>query len=310
RPAAPRAATQLVRRRDRAPVGARVPRSPAPAEPAARCCRPRLAVPGRLGSMSTHLRTCPLCEATCGIVVETDADAITSVRGDPEDPFSRGYICPKAYGVKALHDDPDRIRAPLVRDGGELREASWETALAAAIDKLTAVRAEHGPDAIAVYLGNPTVHSLDLMTYAPVLVRALGTKQRYSASSADQLPKMVSCALMFGGGLTIPVPDIDRTSRMMILGGNPRASNGSMMTAPDMPGRLDALLARGGKLVVVDPRRSETAAKASEHHFIRPGGDALLLLAMVHVLFAERLVALGPAAAHVIGTDEVERIAV
>jgi len=259
--------------------------------------------------MATHYQTCPLCEATCGIVVETEGRTIRSVRGDPDDPFSRGYICPKAWGNKALADDPDRLRAPQVRQGGELREASWDQAQAAAIDQLTAVRAAHGPDAIAIYIGNPAAHSLDLMLYGPVLIRALGTKQRYSASSADQLPKMVGAALMFGGGLTVPVPDLDRTDRLLILGGNPRASNGSLMTAPDVPGRLDAILARGGKVVVVDPRRSETAAEASEHVFIRPGTDALLLLAMVHVLFAEDRVRLGAADGHVRGLDEVRAIA-
>src|SRR5205807_908780 len=142
---------------------------------------------------------------------------------DPDDPFSRGYICPKAWGVKALADDPDRLRAPLVRAGGELRPASWDDALRIAIDRLLEVRAKHGADAIAIYIGNPAAHSLDLMLYGPVLIRALGTRQRYSASSADQLPKMVTSALMFGGGLTIPIPDLDRTARLLVLGGNPRA---------------------------------------------------------------------------------------
>ncbi len=259
--------------------------------------------------MATHPRTCPLCEATCGILVETDGSAVRGVRGDPDDPFSRGYICPKAWGVKALHDDPDRLRAPLVRVGGELREASWDEAFQVAIDRLAAVRAQHGADAIAIYIGNPAAHSLDLMVYGPVLIRALGTKQRYSASSADQLPKMVTAALMFGGGLTIPIPDLDRTDHLLILGGNPRASNGSLMTAPDVPGRLDAIIARGGKVIVIDPRRSETAAHASEHHFIRPGTDALFLLALVHTLFDEGLVRLGAAADHVKGLDEVRAIA-
>jgi anaerobic selenocysteine-containing dehydrogenase len=259
--------------------------------------------------MATHHQTCPLCEATCGVVVETEGRAIQSVRGDPDDPFSRGYICPKAWGIKALADDPDRLRTPLVRQGGALREASWDDAMNAAVERLAAVRAAHGPDAVAIYIGNPAAHSLDLMLYGPVLIRALGTKQRYSASSADQLPKMVTAALMFGGGLTIPVPDLDRTDRLLILGGNPRASNGSLMTAPDAPGRLDAIVRRGGKVVVIDPRRSETAAKASEHCFIRPGTDALFLLAMVHVLFAEDRVRLGAAGGHVRGLDEVQAIA-
>jgi anaerobic selenocysteine-containing dehydrogenase len=211
--------------------------------------------------------------------------------------------------VKGLHDDPARLRAPLVRKDGELVPASWDEAFARALELLAAARAAHGPDGTAIYLGNPAAHSLDLMLYGTVLVRALGTKQRYSASSADQLPKMVSSALMFGGGLTVPVPDLDRTDHLLILGANPRASNGSLMTAPDAPGRLDAIVARGGKVIVIDPRRTETAAKASEHHFIRPGADALFLLALVHTLFDEGLVRLGALAPHVKGVDEVRALA-
>ncbi len=257
-----------------------------------------------------RFRTCHLCEATCGLALEVDDEArrVTSVRGDVDDPLSRGYLCPKAHALIALHDDPDRLRGPLVRRGGALVPATWPEAFAVAIDGLAAIKARHGADAIAVYLGNPSVHSLDAMLYGPVLVRALGTKQRYSASSADQLPKMVSAALMFGGGLLVPVPDLDRTDRLLILGANPLASNGSLMTAPDMRGRLDAIRARGGKVIVVDPRRTETAARADEHHAIRPGGDAALLLAMAHVLFADGLVRLGAAAGHVRGEDELRAI--
>ncbi|HTJ42575.1 MAG TPA: molybdopterin oxidoreductase family protein [Kofleriaceae bacterium] len=254
--------------------------------------------------MTIEPRTCPLCEATCGILVERRGREIVSVKGDPDDPFSRGYICPKAWGVKALSEDPDRLRAPMVREHGELVETTWDIAFARAIELLSRDKAR-----TAIYLGNPTAHSLDLMLYGPVLIRALGTKQRYSASSADQLPKMVSAASMFGGGLTVPVPDLDRTDHLLILGGNPRASNGSLMTAPDVGGRLDAIVARGGKVIVIDPRRSETAAQASEHHFIRPGADAPFLLAMIHVLFDEGLVALGRLEAHVKALDTVEAIA-
>jgi len=236
-------------------------------------------------------RTCPLCEATCGVTIALDDDTPRAVRGDAADPFSRGYLCPKAAALPALHADPDRLRTPLVRGAdGELRPASWAEAFAVAIDRLAAIKRAHGADAIALYLGNPSAHSLDLMTFGPVLTRALGTRQRYSASSADQLPKMVSAALMFGGGLAIPVPDLDRPDRLLILGANPVVSNGSLMTAPDVKARLKAIRARGGRVIVIDPRRTETAALADEHHAIRPGGDAALLLAMAHVLFAEGLV--------------------
>ena len=258
--------------------------------------------------MSTLYRTCPLCEATCGIEIEVEGGTVQGIRGDEADPFSRGYICPKAFGLKALHEDPDRLRRPRVRDGGALREASWDEAFATAIARIDDVRRRHGKDAVAIYLGNPSAHSLDAMLYIPALIRALGSKQRYSASSADQLPAMVMAATMFGGGLTIPVPDLDRTQRLMILGGNPAVSNGSLMTAPDVRGRLARILERGGAVVVIDPRRSETAEKATEHHFIRPGGDALLLLAMCQVFFAEGLVDLGRAAGHVRNLEQVRAV--
>ncbi|MEZ4398634.1 MAG: molybdopterin-dependent oxidoreductase [Kofleriaceae bacterium] len=257
-----------------------------------------------------HYRTCPLCEATCGLAIDVDAaGAVVDVRGDGADAFSRGYLGPKASALRGLHHDPDWLRTPRVRVGGRLVEASWDAALGVAIERLAAIKAAHGADAVAVYLGNPAAHSLDLMTYGTALVRALGTRQRYSASSADQLPKMVAAALMFGGGLTIPVPDLDRTDRLLILGANPAVSNGSLMTAPDVKARLKAIRARGGAVVVIDPRRTETAALADEHVAIRPGGDAALLLAMVHVLFAEGRVRLGAAAGHVRGLAEVEAIA-
>ena len=259
--------------------------------------------------MATLYRTCPLCEATCGIAIEVEDGEVRGIRGDADDPFSRGYLCPKAYGLKALHEDPDRLRRPRVRTDGVLREASWDEALSTAIARIADVRARHGKDSVAIYLGNPSAHSLDALLYLPALIRALGTRQRYSASSADQLPAMVMAATMFGGGLTIPIPDLDRTSRLMILGGNPAVSNGSLMTAPDVRGRLEAIRRRGGRVVVIDPRRSETAARASEHQFIRPGGDAFLLLAICQVLFAEERVTLGRAADHVRGLDEVRAIA-
>jgi anaerobic selenocysteine-containing dehydrogenase len=264
---------------------------------------------GTLADMTTQYRTCPLCEATCGLAIEVEGERVLGVRGDEEDPFSKGYLCPKAYGLKALHEDPDRLRAPLVRKQGELVEASWDEAFATAIEKLDAVRKQHGDDAVAIYLGNPSAHSLDAMLYGPVLIRALRTKQRYSASTADQMPAQVVAAALYGGGLSIPIPDLDRTDRLMILGGNPLVSNGSLMTAPDVKGRIDGIRKRGGKVIVIDPRRTETAARADEHHAIRPGGDAALLLAMVQVLFDEGLVRLGAAEPHVRNLDAIRAIA-
>ena len=242
----------------------------------------------------TAFRTCPFCEATCGLEVTVRDGAVVKVRGDAEDVFSRGFLCPKGVALKDLHDDPDRLRAPLVRDAaGDLRPASWEEAWAVVAERLPAVMDAHGRDAVAVYIGNPAAHGLAALLYGRVLVKALGTRNVYSASTVDQRPKEISSALMFGAPLSVPVPDVDRTSHLLMLGANPLASNGSLMTAPDMRGRLAALRARGGKLVVVDPRRSRTAEAADEHHPIRPGTDAHLLFALAHVLFDEQLTAPG-----------------
>jgi anaerobic selenocysteine-containing dehydrogenase len=239
-------------------------------------------------------RACPLCEATCGIAVEVDraAGRVLTVRGDPEDPFSRGYICPKAYGLKGLQEDPDRLRRPLRRNGSEWHEIGWEEAFDLVASRLREVRDSHGAEALSAYVGNPNAHDLGSAIYLPALLRGLGTRKRFSASSVDQLPKMMSSCAMYGAPLAIPIPDVDRTDHMLILGANPLASNGSLMTAPDLPGRLKKLRERGGRLVVVDPRRSETARIADEHLFIRPGSDAFLLFSMVHTLFAEDLMRL------------------
>jgi anaerobic selenocysteine-containing dehydrogenase len=255
---------------------------------------------------NTVYRVCTLCEATCGIAVETEGERIVAIRGDEEDPFSRGYICPKAYGLKGLHEDPDRLRRPIrKRADGSWEEIDWDEAFEYAGRGLLGVRERCGEDSLATYYGNPSVHSLHSSVYLPVLSRALGSKQRFSASTVDQIPKQVSAGLMFGEGLTIPIPDLDRTDYILILGANPLASNGSLMTAPDVKGRLRAIRRRGGKVVVLDPRRSETARVADEHLFIRPGSDAFLLCAMIHVMFADGLVDLGRARDHVTGVDDV-----
>jgi anaerobic selenocysteine-containing dehydrogenase len=258
---------------------------------------------------ATAYATCPLCEATCGLAIETDGEVVGRVRGDRDDVFSRGFICPKGGSIRALHEDPDRLRAPLVRRDGRLEEASWDEAFAEIDRRLPPLLERHGRDAVAVYLGNPTVHSLALTLYSRVLLKALGTRNIYSASTVDQMPKQVAAGLMFGAMLTIPVPDVDRTSHLLILGANPLASNGSLMTAPDIRGRIRAIRERGGKVVVVDPRRSRTAEHADEHHFIRPGTDALLLFAMVATLFEEGLADPGGLDGFVTGIAEVERLA-
>jgi len=250
--------------------------------------------------MRSVFRICTVCEATCGIEVVVDDDnRVESIRGDKDDPFSRGYICPKAYGLKSLEEDPDRLTQPMKRTDSGFEPISWDEAFELAIKGINDARAKHGNNGVGAYAGNPSAHSLHAMLYSPVLLRALGSRQMYSASSADQLPKMISSGLMFGGGLTVPVPDVDRTDYLIILGGNPVVSNGSLMTAPDIKDRLKAIEARGGKVVVVDPRRTETADIASEHQFVRPGTDALFLLAMCNVMISEELVDLGGAADHV-----------
>ncbi|HEY0640068.1 MAG TPA: molybdopterin-dependent oxidoreductase [Pseudonocardiaceae bacterium] len=262
-----------------------------------------------MAEVSVHHRTCPFCEATCGLEVTTRGREVLSVRGDADDVLSHGYICPKATGIKHLAEDPDVLRTPLVRRDGELRPATWEEAFAEIDRGLGAVIREHGRDAVAVYLGNPNVHNLSGQLYNTVLLRALNSRNVYSASTVDQMPKQVSAGLMFGAMLSVPVPDADRCDHLLVLGANPLVSNGSLLTAPDLRGRLRALRERGGRLVVVDPVRTRTAEAADEHHFVRPGTDAVLLLAMAHVLFAEGLVDLGTLAPHVNGVDEVRAVA-
>src|SRR5215216_852692 len=238
----------------------------------------------------TALRTCPFCEATCGLAVTVRGDDVVKVRGDADDVFSRGFLCPKGVALKDLHEDPDRPRTPLLRgDDGELRPASWDEALAFVGERLGPLIEAHVRDAVAVYVGNPAAHGLAPLLYGRVLLKALGTRSVYSASTVDQRPKEIANGLMYGAALSVAIPDVDRTQHLLMLGANPLASNGSLMTAPDMRGRLKALRARGGKLVVVDPRRSPTAEAADEHHAIVPGTDAHLLFALVHVLFDEGL---------------------
>jgi anaerobic selenocysteine-containing dehydrogenase len=254
-------------------------------------------------------RTCPLCEATCGLALEIEGERVVRVRGDEADPFSRGFVCPKGVALGELHADPDRLRAPWLRHGEDWRAVSWPEAFAEAERGLRGVIARHGRDAVAVYLGNPNVHNLAGSLYVRPLLRALGTRQVYSASTVDQMPKHVSSGLLFGDPNAIPVPDLDRTGYVLMLGANPFESNGSLCTAPDFPGRLRALRARGGRLVVVDPRRTRTAREADWHLPIRPGADAHLLLALVHVLFAEQRVRPGRLAPMLDGLAELAGLA-
>ncbi|TQJ87027.1 molybdopterin oxidoreductase family protein [Streptomyces sp. SLBN-31] len=253
----------------------------------------------------TALRICPLCEATCGLTLTIEGTRVTGARGDRDDVFSRGFICPKGASFGAVDGDPDRLRAPLVRRDGELREATWEEAFDAVAAGIRAVVDRHGPHAVGVVLGNPNVHTVAGGLYPPVLLAGLGTRSIFTASTVDQMPKHVSSGLLFGDANAIPVPDLDRTDHLLLIGANPLESNGSLCTAPDFPGKLKALKARGGTLVVIDPRRTRTAKLADRHIPIRPGTDALLLAAMAYVLFDEDLVDLGELVPHVEGVDEL-----
>lgn len=241
-----------------------------------------------------HHRACHLCEAICGLNIEVSHEddgraLISSIKGDPQDPFSRGHVCPKAVALQDIQNDPDRLRQPHKRVGEHWQAIGWDEAFALAADKLWAVQQAHGRNAVAVYQGNPSVHNYGLMTHSNYFLGLLKTRNRFSATSVDQLPQHLVSHLMYGHGLLLPIPDIDHTDFMLILGGNPLASNGSIMTVPDVEKRLKALRGRGGRLVVVDPRRSETAAMADTHLFIRPGGDAALLCGLLNTLFEEGL---------------------
>ncbi|MEU9650196.1 molybdopterin oxidoreductase family protein [Streptomyces sp. NPDC048110] len=253
----------------------------------------------------TALRICPLCEATCGLALTVDGTTVTAARGDRDDVFSRGFICPKGASFGAVDSDPDRLRTPLVRRDGVLREATWEEAFDAVAAGVRPVVERYGPHSVGVVLGNPNVHTMAGALYPNVLLGALGTRSLFTASTLDQMPKHVSSGLLFGDANAIPVPDLDRTDHLLLIGANPLESNGSLCTAPDFPGRLKALRARGGTLTVVDPRRTRTAKLADRHVAIRPGTDALLLAAMAHVLYEEDLVDLGALAPHVTGVGEV-----
>lgn len=243
--------------------------------------------------MTSHNRTtlgvCNLCEAICGLELTIEGDRVTGIRGNDADPLSRGHICPKGVALADIHADPDRLRKPVKKVDGEWVETTWDDALDLVADNVAKAVNTHGKDALGIYLGNPNAHSLGAATHGVRLVKAFRTRNRFSASSVDQIPHQLVASLMFGHQLMIPITDIDRTSYFLVFGANPMASNGSLMTVPDFPNRLRELKRRGGRMVVLDPRRTETAKVADEHFFVRPGTDAVVLLAMIHVLFADGL---------------------
>ena len=255
---------------------------------------------------TTALRICPLCEATCGLVLTIEDSRVRAARGDRDDVFSQGFVCPKGASLAELDNDPDRLRAPLVRRDGQWAEVGWDEALAVAA---TGLRDALG--GVGVYLGNPNAHTIAGALYAPQLIRALKTRQVYSASTLDQMPKQVACGYLFGNPFAFTLPDLDRTDHLVVIGANPLVSNGSVATVADFPGKLKALRRRGGRLTVIDPNRTRTAAMADRHLAPRPGTDAALLFAVVNVLFDEDLISgdLGGLAAHVTGLERVQAAA-
>jgi anaerobic selenocysteine-containing dehydrogenase len=245
------------------------------------------------GFTGTRIGVCNLCEAICGIELTIEDGSVTGIRGNDADPLSRGYICPKGVSMADVYADPDRLRRPLRRVGegadATWEEMDWDEAFDLVAERLAATVEEHGANAVGLYAGNPNVHSLGFLTHGVPFMKTLRTRNKFSATSVDQLPHQFVAWQLYGHQFLLPIPDLDRTDFFLVLGANPMASNGSLMTAPDFPKRLRDLKARGGRMVVLDPRRTETAKVATEHHFVRPGSDAAVLLAMLHVLFEEGL---------------------
>jgi anaerobic selenocysteine-containing dehydrogenase len=250
-----------------------------------------------------HYRICPLCEACCGLSVTVRGEQVVAVRGYEADVLSQGYICPKGVALKDLHEDPDRLRQPLIKRNGVFEKATWEEAYAEVARRLLPLQQAHGKNAVGLVAGNPSSHKMGLMLYLPRLLKALATQQFFSAATLDQIPRHVSSGLLFGHWMTVPIPDIARSQWLMVIGANPLASNGSMWTVPDFKGKAKAMQARGGRLIVIDPRRTETAAMADEHHFIRPRGDVYLLLGMLHTVLGQGWDKLGAAHDWVQGLD-------
>ena len=251
-------------------------------------------------------RICPFCEACCGLELTIEEGKVTHVRGHDADVFSHGYLCPKGVAINDLHEDPDRLRQPLIKRDGRHVPVSWDEAFAEIERRLPPIIAQDGHDSVALVVGNPTVHKTSLLMYVPRLSRELGTNNVFTASTLDQMPKQLSCGLMFGDWISFSVPDIERTDLLLILGANPIVSNGSLWTVPNFRDKAKAMRARGGRMIVVDPRRTETADAADQHIFIRPGADVFLLLGIVQTLFAENLVNLGRMAKHVAGLETLQ----
>ena len=258
---------------------------------------------------TVHLRTCPLCEAMCGLEIHVEGDEVALIRADQDDVWRKGHLCPKGTTLGHLHHDPDRLRAPLVRDGDDLREVSWDEAFRRCTELLAPVIAEHGIEAVTAYVGNPLAHNFSLSRYIGILIGMSGIPMIYSPGTVDQWPKNVSSHLMYGGMWKIPVPDIQRTDLLVVMGANPHASQGSLLACPDVMGEIDAIQARGGKVIVIDPRRTGTAdarrrvaADHARHRRRAPARGRRTWSC------AEDLVDLGPVADLLDGVDELEAL--
>lgn len=258
--------------------------------------------------MKVHYRTCHLCEAMCGLRIETDGGRVVKIEGDKEDVYSKGHICPKGVALQDIHNDPDRLKYPIRRKGEEWEVISWAEAFDEVETNLNAIRDKYGPDALGLYMGNPGVHNTGTGLFFFDFAKALDTKNRFASHSLDQLPQMFVNGEMFGHQAMFPVPDLERTSYFLALGANPLVSNGSIMSTPDIQGKLKSLQARGGKFVVIDPRRTRSAKLADEHYFIHPGTDVLFLLAFVHVLFEQKLLRVDTVAAYTDGIQTMEEL--
>jgi len=256
-----------------------------------------------------HYGVCNICDSICGLEIEYEGSEVISIRGDKQDPFSRGHICPKGPSHKDVYKDPDRLRKPVRRNGDKWEEISWEQGLDEAGKKLAAVQKKYGNDAVAVYYGNPTTHNMDSASMLLPWLKGFKSKNIFSVNSVDALTRMFVSLLVFGNQAILPVPDIERTEHFLIIGANPVVSKGSVMTAPDCKKRLLEIKERGGKIIVIDPRRNETAEIADKHYFIRPGTDALFLFAMLDVIFKHGLSDLGKLAGMVEGLEKLKSMA-
>ena len=257
----------------------------------------------------TKFGICPICGSSCGLVVELDNGRITSITGDKQDPHSRGYACPKGRSLVHQHTDPDRVLAPLRRNGQTWEDVTWDAALEQISERIAGIRRKYGNHALALYAGDGTTHSYETLLTIGAFIFALDVKNLFTANSMDTLPRQFASKLLYGNSGTLPIPDIKRTGYLLMLGANPVVSNGSVMTAPGFARYIKDIKSRGGKVVVVDPRRNETAEKASEHIFIKPETDVFLLLSLMNVIFSQGLANPGRLAKRIRNLGSLKRAA-